>query len=373
MTFSRKMDLAGEDSNLELKLNRMSLDYSLLGIEVSINNIDKELYKLLQEDKGSSKASLINFAIYSEEEGSILKNYSAVEEITREHSCRAIIMELDRYGEDSEIRSWITAHCNLSGGKKSICCEQVAFLVQGYKPGIIRHTLFSHLDSDLPLVVWWQGELSESFRERFYANVDRLLFDSSEWKDPKIGYLKIIQAMSDTKGLAVQDLAWTRSFHMRLAFAGIVDQPEVLNHLDRIKKIEISSSINGRTSATLLVAWIVEALDLQYSKKSNSAERDSFEMLTEVGESIEININYGESIYAIKSVDVELGTTVFKLSREADKQLICQEVYNNGELTLKMHCLADSPNDVALVNDQLSRGEKNSLFRKVLPSYLDLL
>ena len=351
----------------------MSLDYSLLGTEVPINNIDKELHKLWQEDEGSSKASLINFAIYSEEEGSILKNYSAVEKITREHSCRAILMELDRDGNSPEIRSWITAHCNLSGGKKAVCCEQIAFLVQGYKPGIIRHTMFSHLDGDLPLVVWWQGDLSESFRERFYANVDRLLFDSSAWKNPKSEYLKIVQAISDTKGLVVQDLAWTRSFHMRLAFAGIVDQPEVLNRLDTIKKIEIVSSNTGRTSAILLVSWIAEALDYQCSKKSNSSQSDSFQMLTKVGEIIEINITYGESIYAIKSVNVELEATVFKLSRENERQLICQELYRNGELSLKMHCLADSPNDAELVTDQLSRGEKNSLFRKVLPSFLELL
>lgn len=367
------MGLAGEDSNLLHQLNRMSLDYRILGIEVPINNVDKELHKLWQEDEASSKASLINFAIYSEEEGSIIKNYSAVEQITREHSCRAILMELDRDGGNPQIRAWITAHCNLSGGKKAVCCEQVAFLVQGYQPGIIRHTLFSHLDGDLPLVVWWQGNLSESFRERFYANVDRFLFDSSDWKEPKEEYLKIVQAISESKGLVVQDLAWTRSFHMRLAFAGMVDQPEVLNHLHEIKEIKIGASLSGRTTAIQLVAWISVSLGYQLSKKSSLPQSDHFEMLTTSGTSVEITVDYSESIYALQSVHVELESTTFKLNREHDKQLICQELYSKDELSLKMHCLADSTTNAELVTDQLSRGEKNSLFRKVLPSFLEFL
>ena len=144
-------------------------DYAMaLGKEVAIADVDKELRLLWEEDKASTNASLINLAVYSEQKGAIIKNSEHVQIITREHACRAILIGIDRNNPDASIRAWITAHCHLSHGRKSVCCEQIAFQLTGKSTGRLRNTVFSHLNSDLPLVFWWQGELSSLFSERLY-------------------------------------------------------------------------------------------------------------------------------------------------------------------------------------------------------------
>jgi len=132
-------------------------DYQALGQPVEIGSIDGELKKLWEADEANTNASLMNLIVYTEESGQLLKNSEMVQELTRENACRAVLIEMERAAEESEALAWITAHCHLAHGKKSICCEQVAIMLRGYSLGRLRNTAFAHLNSDLPLVFWWQG------------------------------------------------------------------------------------------------------------------------------------------------------------------------------------------------------------------------
>ena len=68
-------------------------------------------------------------------------------------------------------------------GAKQICCEQISFLFEGHSESRMANTLFANLDSDLPLYLWWQGEFPDPIDETLWAWVDRLIYDSQEWKD----------------------------------------------------------------------------------------------------------------------------------------------------------------------------------------------
>lgn len=351
----------------------MANNYDILGKEVSINSVDKELRLLWEADEATSKASLINFIIYSEEEGSILKNCDAVSEITREHSCRAILMELDRDGDDPKVRSWITSHCNLSGGKKAVCCEQIAFLVGGYLPGIVRHTLFSHLDSDLPLVIWWQGNFSESFRESFYSKIDRLIIDSSKWTDCVSQYVRVEQALKEAPNLVIQDLSWTRSYYFRLAFAGLVDQPAILQNLSAISQVSLTAPRRERATALQLVAWLAELSCYELVQKVSSDASDVMMMRNKDGKEVKFTVSYDAALPTLSSLEVCMGDYQLKIHREIDRPLLCQQILHKGDSMLKRHCPADQIEHVALITDQLSRGGKNSLFKKILPMALRML
>ena len=67
-------------------------DTAHLGMEVPIGSIEKELKKLWEADQASTNASLMNLAIYSEDPDSLQRNSLAIGELTREHSCRAILI-----------------------------------------------------------------------------------------------------------------------------------------------------------------------------------------------------------------------------------------------------------------------------------------
>jgi glucose-6-phosphate dehydrogenase assembly protein OpcA len=181
-------------------------NYQVLGKEVTIGSVDKELRLLWEQDKASTNASLMNLAVYSEEDGAILKNSELVQEITSEHACRAILIGIDRKNPETSIRAWITAHCHLSAGRKSVCCEQLAFQLTGRATGRLRNTVFAHLNSDLPLVFWWQGELSPIFSERLYSLIDRFVFDSSQWSNPAESFKCIEKALQDAEELSPFDM-----------------------------------------------------------------------------------------------------------------------------------------------------------------------
>ena len=348
-------------------------DYSVLGKEVTPTSVDKELRLLWEADDASTKASLMNFTIYSEAKDSLLANCDAVGEITREHSCRAILMELDRDGGSPTLRSWITAHCNLAGGKKAVCCEQVAFKIDGYTSGIVRHTLFSHLESDLPLVLWWQGNFSESFRESFYSKVDRLLVDSSDWDSPSSEFKRVETAIKEEPNLVVQDLAWTRTHQFRIAFAALTDNPLVLQRLADIQKIKVIADEKYRTSALQLLAWITELSHYQISSKEMEEKGDYFIMTKPNGGEVACSCSYDATYEGVNALEVDFGDLILRIENEFDRPLLHQKLFLKGEKIHSVHCPSDADTTVELITSQLSRGSKNSLFKRILPLFLKML
>ncbi len=351
----------------------MPKDYSYLGKKVPVEQVDKELRMLWEIDDEATKASLMNFVIYSEGSDSLKANAEAIGKITQEHACRAIIMDLDRDGPKPNVHAWITAHCNLSGGKKAVCCEQVAFKLDGYTPGIVRHTLFSHLESDLPLVLWWQGDFSESFRESFHASVNRLLFDSGEWVEPVTQFKKLSLALEESPTLIIQDLAWTRTYQFRIALAALVDQPIVMKRLAQVQAIHVKSSQRTRTSALQLLAWFTSLSSYQPSPDLIETKGDAFTMLKPEGGEVNITTEYSAAYSSLCEIEINMGDCILRVSKEEDRPLLLQQVILNGESIVNRHCPADRDDPVSLISSQLSRGGKNSLFRKVLPTFLELL
>ena len=139
---------------------------STLGIEVPLEKMAKELKALWADDAARTNACMMNLAVFTEDAAQLEENFQRISTLTADHSCRAISVALDRDAEESSITSWLTAHCNMSNGKKTVCCEQLTFLLKGYIPGRMRNTVFANLNSDLPLVFWWQGALTEVFEPR---------------------------------------------------------------------------------------------------------------------------------------------------------------------------------------------------------------
>jgi len=61
-----------------------------------------------------------------------------------------------------------------------------------------------------------------------------------------------------------------------------------------------------------------------------------------------------------------------KVSRELNDDQLLHSIVTSS-LTLESHGQADSDLSAELVTDQLSRGGKNSLYRRVFPTFIELL
>ncbi len=351
-------------------------DYSqVLGREVPIADIDQELRLLWEADKASTKASLINLAVYSEEKGAVLKNSDLVLNITREHACRAILIGIDRDEPTASIRAWITTHCHLLHGRKSVCCEQIAFQLTGQSTGRLRNTVFAHLNSDLPLVFWWQGELSSIFSERLYSLIDRFIFDSSDWSDPLKSFQCLEKVMGEVSTIQSMDLEWTRSYHIREAIAGLFDDPMAIKSTDQINHIKIVVHPDHRMAGLQLLAWIVSCTEWHYSpdltgRCEKYLEKYYFE--TKEGVDVTACVDTCSSSAPIGLVEMTSPNCSVRVSRSAGSPHIHQRLSVNGHVIER--CTPAGEDDVSeLLIGQLSMGGKHSLYQMMLPMFLTFL
>ncbi len=344
-----------------------------LGIEVPVEKIERELRKLWEADQARTNASLINLAVYSEAIGSLSDNSDMIREITREHACRALLIGLDKKTEEISVRAWITAHCHLAHGQKSVCCEQIAFYLTGVSRGRFRNTIFAHLQSDLPLVFWWQGNLSDMFSESLYRRIDRLVIDSSDWDNPNEQFAKINLAISQVN-LIVQDLAWTRTYHYRLAIASLYDDLIAAKSLKSISNISIIVHPKHFMSGLQLLAWfaVMAGWRLTQDLISDLDNSGSYRFLTKEGNMVDTKIITDDNSAPIGKVEIISDGVTLCVSRDAGNKYLHHQLMC-GAHEIDIHGPADGDSSMELLAQQLSRGGKNSLFKKILPMFVEML
>ena len=337
--------------------------FAELGIEVPISEIDFELRKLWEQDDARTNASLMNLVVYTETPGGLLENSRIINNLTRDNACRAILVEIARE-EAASIRAWITAHCHLSHGRKSVCCEQISFRLTGRVTGRFRNTVFAHLNSDLPLIFWWQGELSDVFTERLASVMDRLIVDSSSWSQPQISFAHILEVLAANPSLVVQDLAWTRCWQYRVGIASLFEDKVAQSSLDSIDQIRIKHSPSNRNTALQILAWL--------TVQAGWKHRGNFIFESKMGQEIEVKVESCIDSAPLGLVELSSDKATVRVSHEKNSIHLLREI-EAGDYHVTSLAPADPEASADLVGQQLSRGGKNSLFIKILPMFLELL
>lgn len=242
-----------------------------LGKEVPVKQIDSALREFFASDEGVARASLMNLAIYSESVDRVNENTELIHELTRNHACRALLIVSQPEGE-REVHAWVQAHCNIgSGGEKAVCSEQVSFFLGGSSADLVRNIVFAHLDADLPLTFWWQGELSDVFEDRLYSRIHRLIVDSRTWADPAAQFLRLANSVKDGgASYVMHDLAFTQSNQLREAVAICFDDPAALEQIEVLSEAEIYYSASHHMTAIWMVAWLANRLGLELNSKQSS-------------------------------------------------------------------------------------------------------
>lgn len=337
-----------------------------LGTEVPLSQVDKELKKFFSSEETVTRASLMNFAIYSEQPKCLQRNTALIREVTREHACRALLVAVEPGVEKLNVRSWITAHCNLvSGARKSICSEQVSFLIQGTSPYLVSNTVFSRLDSDLPLVLWWQGEFSGNFEPNLYSRVDRLIIDSGEWANPLEQFERLEKAWSEkTSHFNVMDLAWTRVLQLRRALSFCFDEPAALAELPQVNEVEIVHSQTNSLDARMYAAWIAHQAGWKWiGAVEGSREHFNFESKEGVGISVKFTADAGN--IPVSKVRLSSPSITCEVLREEGGQFIRSQV--TGSNVSVEHLSPSNINTPAeLIIERLRRGCNNQLYFTLL-------
>lgn len=335
-----------------------------LGTDIPIGNIDAELKKLWLADEANTRASLTNFAIYSERENSLEENTELIEEITAEQACRAILIHADPTCKDTSAKAWITAHCRIDPrGHKNICSEQITFDLCGPTGDLLRNIVFAHLDSDLPLVLWWQGDLNENFDERLYSRIDRLLVNSDKWQHPESSFVALRRAVQDTDHrLAVHDLSWSRSYHFRLAVASLFDDHAALSRLGELEKITVRHGDGVPLAARMLSTWISIRLGLEFDAAKGSGSRKD-------GSVIEFQHIQTEPGANLCELEFATSDAKFSITRESGSRFLRTKI-ECPERSHEILSPAGPERRAELISDLLARAGSNSGYREILATPL---
>jgi len=349
--------------------------FAQLGREVPLNDIESSLKELWDNATSSTKASLINFVVFSDSPENLVESMRDVAHITRQNACRAILIGVDRRAKpDANVRAWITMHCNVSNGDKSICSEQIALLMPGDSARALRNIIFTHLLSDLPLVLWWHGKLTKTFGPDLYSRIDRLIIDSCSWGDDlKTQYQRLKTAMdSKEANLSAHDIAWTRTYHFRLATAMQFDHPSTLDKLPSLQKLAVTGHPDTLSSLLLYIAWVASKLNWKPQSQTPTKKGLQWLFTDKKNGSPEVLLHLAPSSAPIGKVTFHLNDATISLTRQANEHHIysCGS-FSGGKAEALSPAESDQPGN--LVADQLSRGGKNSLYRDTLNTFFDML
>lgn len=339
-----------------------------LGQEVPLGQVDRELQKIWDSSEGKTKASLMNFAIYSENPDDLDRNLKLLDEITAEHSCRAMLILCQRGGGPPKARAWINALCRPYQGKLAVCSEQISFVLEGGTAAQVQNIVFAHLDSDLPLVVWWQGDLTSNFEERFYSEIDRLFIDSSQWHDPAAEFAMLEAAYKgETSDFEVHDLSWTRSHFLRTALAGCFQDAVALQKLPAIEQIEVSHAKGYELAAMLLGAWVAVRLRCRLDTSAKSIQ-----FLKPDGGTLGLSLVEAADGFPLQRLVLSGPDVRAEVRRDPGVPFVhmCASCVGHGYEEMLP---ADMESEADLISSQLSRAHGTSLFIEMVPMLRQML
>jgi glucose-6-phosphate dehydrogenase assembly protein OpcA len=345
-----------------------------VGMPVEIGRIDRELGRLWEEsDDSKTRASLMNLAIYTEDAEAISANTARISEIADAHACRAILIFVNFSAPESRARAWIDAHCHVAGGgfaagkhERQICSEQITFQLDGEMAAAMPNIVFSHLDSDLPLYFWRQGEFRKPLNEKLWSRVDRLIYDSSDWRDPEDQF-QIVQEIDNftETHTTLCDLNWTRLLGSRFALAQLFDHSGVLAHIADIRKVTIASS--QHLTGLLLLGWLAAQLGW---KHQSLLGRDSFLSADGIPITFEIKETPGE---AISDCTFSNDDVTFGITRETGCSYYNAQISGRKMSAAPMRIPAGKSKLTDILLMELGRGGRHPLYGKALAVIKPLL
>jgi glucose-6-phosphate dehydrogenase assembly protein OpcA len=331
------------------------------GLPVEIGKIDKELGKLWEETGDTkTRASLINLAIYTESAESVAANTNLISEIASQHACRALLIFANPNAPQDGAKAWISAHCHLAGkGERQICSEQITFELDGDMVTALPNIVFSHLDSDLPLYFWWQGNFREPLDKKLWGWVDRLIYDSADWDAPAEQFIlaQKIRTLTEIRTILC-DLNWTRLVGARFALAQLFDHSCALARVNKVERVSISCA--KRTTGLLLLGWI--AAQLGWRLESPTGGR---RFLSPAGASVDFEIQVVDGP-PIGRCTFECTDSTLEIARQPDSEYFHARIDCEGisDTMILVPAGKGETSDILLI--ELSRGGQHPLYRKAL-------
>jgi len=249
---------------------RTALTWS--GRAVELDRIEEELVRLRYEAGGAGqegkpfaiRTSFLNLVVHAADEESARHASQVIAALPSYHPSRSLITVARPSAGESRIDAALSAHCHIAPGvEPQVCCEEVRLRVSGQAADHLHSVIEPLLVSDLPVYVWWTGELPRNphlFEEMIGAS-DRVIVDSGEFESPAAGLARLMKLRAERRGLSVGDLAWNRLAPWREVLSQWLEAPS----FGSVTQVDVTAALGaeatGQSSQVLLLlGWLAGRL-----------------------------------------------------------------------------------------------------------------
>ena len=186
-----------------------------------------------------------------------------LEQVTISVPARVINLEECREegaaGEGKEVEAWVATFClHPPSGPNMVCCEQINLACYGEKghshfPALVR----ALLTPDLPAALLWLEDVPRRghLLGQLLQISDRIIIDNQHTTESD-SILAVNDLIRNTQARLV-DLGWLRLGALRYLIADFFDPPGRAGQLERIERILIETSPQGRNTGFLLLGWLL--------------------------------------------------------------------------------------------------------------------
>lgn len=346
-------------------MSASDLDRARAGENLAVNSssIEKSLAELWRGEQDGenavTRAALWNVVAHTTNP----RDHSHASEILARASeavpQRAIVIRAE-IDAASEISSWISANCHRVGGEKQVCSEEVAIVAGGNRVRHIPPLVSSLLIPDMPVAVWWVGDLpneDHSYVELLLDPAERLIIDSSHFDS--VGDLQWLRQIAGRTFTAPADLNWVKLEDWRLVTASLFDSPSMRERLPEIRKV----SVTAQGGATSLFGDSIESL---YYAAWLTVQTGSSDI------ECSFCVNPGEDAGAVVDVKIEFADgQQAQIARDSSRAVLLATVDGKTQtFDCVTRMLGRGPHE--LIVRQLKRPETDQVFVKLLPIAIDL-
>jgi glucose-6-phosphate dehydrogenase assembly protein OpcA len=305
-----------------------------------------------------TRASLFNLVAVCHSEADRDRASEIISAVTVRHPCRAIVLLADETASSSGMTASITAHCHLAGGgRKQVCCEQISITANGAAAVTqTAPTVLSLLESDLPTVLWWQGNFLQHDRlfRRLVGVADRLIYDTSVWEQP-VDLAALSAAITEQRRCHFADLSWTRLASWRKLTADFFDDATCRSELDHLQRIaiELGGGPGAMLRGRLYGAWIAAQLGW--------TEQDLQTRLKLIG-----NKNPDTAEQGFMSVTLKSPRAQFLIHKNYGESTAITRVTMPDACGLPRKRALWSTDDVALLSEELDHNARHVVYEKAV-------
>jgi glucose-6-phosphate dehydrogenase assembly protein OpcA len=341
-------------------------------ILVSYKSIERNLAELWKidaqedEEQGVTRAALWNVVAHTPSPELHAKASETLGRASASVPQRTIVIRADANAAP-ELSSWISANCHLIGAGRQVCSEEIAIVAGGDRIHRVPPLVNSLLIPDMPVAVWWIGDLpneNESYVEALLDPADRLIVDSIFFDRP--ADLALVQRVAEKTTTAPADINWVRLEEWRMATASIFDPPHMRPRLRSIRAVRLMASVDdpkyfGQTIEALLYSsWLTTQAGHEVDERGK---------VEGAAGSIEYAFRYDrtENIRGILQVEIEFADgSMARIARDPQRGILLAHVDGVAQTQESVTRTMKKGSDDLIVR-QLERPEADRIFLRVLP------